>query len=132
VRLAIKGKVYDAVVVEELTLKNMLLFEKQTAEFGLPLTWDQVIAWHAEIDALPPAEQASHPRLMTLTACSIWAARVAAGEPVTFEEAIDIPAAAITVLPDPEDHKPKATAGKAPARKATGQRGRSPAKAARG
>jgi len=123
-KFAIAGKVYDVVDVKQLSMKDMLLFEQQTEAMGRRLTWADVTRWRNELEALPDDKaRGEHPDSLWLTAVSVWAARRASGEDVTFEQAVDFPAADIKFIATPADRKPKkAAAGKAPARKATGQR----------
>jgi hypothetical protein len=123
VKFVIEGKVYDAVDVNKIKMKDMLLFEVQTADFGRRITWEDVLRWHTEVDILEAEKKdggRQHPEIMWLTAVAIWAARRAAGEDVTFDQAVDVAANDIKQLPDPGDHKKPAASGKAKPRKATG------------
>lgn len=125
-RFLIEGRRYDAVDISRLTMKDMLQFEQQTAELGRRLTWADVTRWYNEMAAMPTdAAREKHPEVLWLTAVSIWAARNAAGEALTFEQAIDIPASDIKILPDTEDHQKPA--GKAKPRKASGAAVKHPA-----
>lgn len=99
-------KVYDGGALDELSLKLILQLEKETAEFGRPLNISDVQSMSNSVQALKTdAERAAHPDVMWLTAISIWAARKIAGDQVTFDQAIDFPLTALTILPEPQDHK---------------------------
>lgn len=120
-RISIAGKVYDAADITNLSMKDILVFERETAEmFGAPLSWGEVEAWASEIEALPDDKQQLHQRFMLVNAVSLWATRRAAGDILTFSEALDTPMTQIVPVPETADHKPKvAQAGKARARKGT-------------
>lgn len=125
-RFAIAGKVYDAVEIDRLSMKDMLLFERQVHDaLDRKVTWDDVTRWQQEMaDLETDAEREKHPEILMMTAVAIWAARRAAGDPVTFDDAIQMPVADIKTLPDAQDHKKPAP--KAKARKASGPAAKSP------
>lgn len=121
-RFSIAGKVYSAADLDQIRLADILLFEEQTRDFGRALSWGQVNAWAAEIDALETDEQKhAHPGGLWLMAVTIWASRRLAGEPVTFEQAVNFPMAQLVPLPDPADHPAPAnpTRARTAARKAS-------------
>jgi hypothetical protein len=125
-KFSIAGRIYDAVDTQNLSMLDMLLFEQQTAEFGRPLTWAEVTTWHRELAELPTdAAREQHPAVLLVTAVSIWAARRAAGEKVTFSEAVDFPLSDMRIIPDPTDHAKPAGKAQKP-RKAGGAAVKSP------
>ena len=71
-----------------------------------------VVAFASEFQALDKAERENHPEVLFLTALTIWAARVTAGEELGLLDAVDIPAAAVRWIAEPSDKK-AAAAGKA-------------------
>lgn len=113
-KLKIGDKIYDTGVLDDLPLKFILQMEKQTADFGHPMTYPLIKAASDEINALKSDdEKKDHPEMIWLTAVGIWAARKLAGEDVTFDQAVDFPMSALTVLPEPGDHKkPNPTKGR--------------------
>lgn len=117
-KFAIKGKVYDATALEQVTLKDILIFERQAAEvMGRPVTWAEVGAWADELEKLSTdRERQEHPAVVWLTAITIWASRIAAGERLDFGDAIDFPVGDLTFLPEPQDHKPGSSPGNRRAR----------------
>lgn len=102
------GKVYETDVLDNISLRDLMVFNRQVADMGLPLTWADVERISAEMAELDEAEAARHPDAMVMTGVVIWASRRAAGDEVTFEEAVDIPLSEIVWLEAPKDHRPKA------------------------
>jgi hypothetical protein len=64
----------------------------------------------SEFQALDKAARENHPEALFLTALTIWAARVTAGEELGLLDAVDIPAASVHWIAEPTD---KAAPGKA-------------------
>jgi len=124
-RFRIGEKVYSQLSMDEISLKDMLLFNIQVAELGLPYTWADVQRIAKELDGLSDAQAGQHPDIMFATAVTIWISRRGAGEDLSFDEAISIPMSAITFVSEPKDHqagKAKGAKTSAP-RKASGQAG---------
>lgn len=113
-RIKIKDKIYDAASLNQVSLKDVLKFEQETEEFGHRLTWSEVQDMTSRVEAMSPEERGQSTEALWLTAVAVWATRRIAGEPVTFDQAIDFPAHELQLLPDPQDHKaPKAKGAKA-------------------
>lgn len=113
-KFKIGDKIYDGAAVDDLSLKMLLKLEKETTEFGHPLTHVDIARIAAELQELKTAkEQANHPDALWLTAVGVWAARNLAGEEVSFDQAVDFPMSALTFLPDPQDRKKPANPQKA-------------------
>lgn len=103
-RFQIDGKTYSTATLDEITLKDLLLFEVQARDLGLDVTWAQLQERAAALDT---ADEAAADRDgLLMMAATIWASRRMAGEDVTFGDAIDVPLASIVFLPPTEDHKP--------------------------
>jgi hypothetical protein len=113
-KFSIHGKVYDAADMDLVSLRDILLFEKQVKEFDDDITWEKVGKWAEEIDALKTdAEKLNHPSGIWIPAVMVWASRRIAGEDLTFGEAIDFPMKDLHYITEPQDKKPKANPTKA-------------------
>lgn len=105
-KLAIDGKVYDAADLDQLSLRDILMFEKESADMGRPMSWADIGVISTRIDALKTkAEKEADPGIVWMTAVTIWASRRLAGENITFEQAVDFPMRSLTFLPEPQDRK---------------------------
>lgn len=99
--------VYRLADLEDLSLRDHLVLEQQTADLGRRLDLPTIDAMNRSlIDCKDDAERRVHPDGPWVLAVCIWAARRKAGEDVTFEQAIDFPMKKLEYLPDPEDRKP--------------------------
>ena len=112
-RFRIGEKVYQTTALDEISLKDLVLFNGQAEEIGLSYRWHDVERLAQEFEELSEAEAEAHPDKLLLIAVTVWVARRAGGDVVTFGEAIDIPMARLEFLPDAEDKRPpKAKGGK--------------------
>ncbi len=119
-RFKINDKIYATSSLDELSLRDVTMFNSQAEDMGLRRKWSDVERVAQELAALPEDEAEQHPDKYLVLAVTVWATRRTAGEKVSFEEAIDVPMLNITLLPDPEDKKPgKPKARKGTAKKAT-------------
>lgn len=105
-RIKVNDKVYSSRTLDEISLKDLIRFNTEAAELGIPERWADIEQMVGEIDQLTEAEAAKHPGKLLLIGVMLWVARRAAGEDVTFAEAVDVPLAQVDFLPDPEDRKP--------------------------
>ena len=112
--LVIGDKHYPGVTVDELSLRHTLALQRELAVTNISSakTWADVRALLAEFQALDKAARENHPEALFLTALTIWAARVTAGEEMGLLDAVDIPAASVRWIAEPSDKK-AAAAGKA-------------------
>ena len=112
--LVIGDKKYPGVAVNELSIRHTLALQRELAVTNISSakTWADVRALLSEFQALDKAERENHPEVLFLTALTIWAARVTAGEELGLLDAVDIPAAAVRWIAEPSDKK-AAAAGKA-------------------
>lgn len=117
--LVIGDKKYPGVAVEELSIRHTLALQRELAVTNISSakTWADVRALLAEFKALDKAGRENHPEALFLTALTIWAARVTAGEEMGLLDAVDIPAASVKWIAEPSDKQP---AGKARPRRSTG------------
>lgn len=120
VRFRIGDRTYSTASLDEVSLRDVMLFQTQAADMGLTVSWADVEAAAVEMSALPQDEAGSHPQALLMLGVTVWAARRLAGEDVTFEEAVDFPMASMTFLDSPQDRKP----GKAKARKGKPRKGK--------
>ena len=112
--LVIGDKKYPGVAVSELSIRHSLALQRELAVTNISSakTWADVRALLAEFQALDKAGRENHPEALFLTAVTIWAARVTAGEEMGLLDAVDIPAASVRWIAEPSDKK-AAAAGKA-------------------
>ena len=120
-RFRLHGKLYSTAALDEISLKDLVLFNSQAEEIGMARKWSDVERAAFEVASMTPAEADLHPDKLLVIAVTIWASRRMAGDLVTFGEAIDFPVKDIEFLPATEDRKPGKRNGarKAPAKKAS-------------
>lgn len=113
-RFKIDGKVYDTASVDEISLRDVLMFNKQAADMGLPATWADVeriaaetaaLAEQAKADGKKPEDMAPHPDALLMFAVTVWASRRIAGDDVTLEQAVDVPMSSIEIVEGPKAPK---------------------------
>lgn len=112
-RFKLDGKVYSVGALEDVSLRDVMLFNTQAADMGLAATWADVERVSEEMSAADKDEAEKHPDALLMLGVTIWATRRIAGDEVTFGDAVDFPLSALVWLPDTEDRKP----GKGKARK---------------
>lgn len=125
--------VYVLPAMNEVPLKDVILFNTQAADMGLKVNWhdiEEAAQQMAVLDLVDPEGEApDHPLNHEVLAASLWAARRRAGEDVTLSDATDIRVSDLRWLPDPEDRKPgkskaakkgRRTSGLAAVRRAAG------------
>jgi len=117
--LVIGDKRYPGVAIEELSIRHTLALQRELAltNISSAQTWADVRRLVADFGAMKPEDRENHPEILFMTALTIWAARVTAGEELGLLEAVDIPAASVRWVAEPSDKKP---AGKAQPRRSTG------------
>lgn len=116
--LVIGTKHYPGVAVNELSIRHTLALQRELAVTNISSvkTWADVRALLAEFTKLSKDERENHPEALFLTAVTIWAARVTAGEELGLLDAVDIPAASVKWIAEPSDKKAaEAAEGKAQA-----------------
>jgi hypothetical protein len=106
-RFKIGTKVYETDVLDDISLRDLMVFNRQVADMGLSITWADIERISVEMSELDEKDAARHPEAMLMTGVVIWASRRSAGDDVTFEQAVDIPMSQIVWLETPKDHKPK-------------------------
>ena len=118
--LIIGDKKYPGVAVSELSIRHSLALQRELAVTNISgaKTWADVRALLAEFTTLSKAERENHPEALFLTAVTIWAARVTAGEEMGLLDAVDIPAASVRWVAEPSDKA--APVGKARPRRSPG------------
>jgi hypothetical protein len=120
-RFQLGDKIYTAAEIDLLTVKDVLVFEKEAADLGRPMKWGQIEAWALELNGyyqtiadekVSPAQRAEaeravkdHEGVLWVIAMTIWASRRLAGEAVTFDQAIDFPMRDLRWLPSTQDRK---------------------------
>jgi len=109
VRFKIDQKTYDTGSVDEISLRDVVLFNSQAADMGLPATWADVERIAGEM-AERTEKDGPHPEALLMFAVTVWAARRIAGEDVTLEQALDVPMTSIEIVEArkaPKDRQPK-------------------------
>ena len=105
---------YDMSSLDLLSLKDILLLEKETAELGNPLRWSDIQRMAQDAaDMKTDAERQANPDGMWVLAFTIWASRRVAGETLAFGDAIDFPMRDLTWIEEPQDRKKPAGPTKA-------------------
>ncbi|HEY1174790.1 MAG TPA: hypothetical protein VGF17_01430 [Phytomonospora sp.] len=106
-RIVIDGQVYEARTMDSLAIKHALAFDRECAEHGYPVRWVDVERIRSEIRALETdTERERHPEALLLTAVTVWASLLAAGQKVTFEDAISMPFERIAFIVDEPEPEP--------------------------
>lgn len=113
-RFMIDDRVYTSAALDEVSLRDMLLFEGQAKDIGLSLTWGEIEDLAQRVAGETDANNVSTQDGLTLTAATVWASRRAAGDDVTFGEAIDVPVNRIRFLRATEDHRPDPSKARKP------------------
>lgn len=117
-RFQIGETIYNTASLDELSLKDIVLFDSQAAEIGLDARWSDLEQAATDMAAMTGDEADRHPRKILVIAVTIWAARRMAGEQIKFGDAIDFPANSMRLLPEAGDKKPgKPKAAKKAAKK---------------
>jgi hypothetical protein len=110
-KFQLEDRIYDGTSIEDLSLRAMLDLERETESFGRKLRMPDIEAMAESLaECATDKDRSRHPDVLWLTAVTIWAARRAAGETLSFADAIDFPMSHLTFLPEPQDHKEKAKA----------------------
>lgn len=133
-RFRLRGKLYEMSSINEISLKDLLLFNTQAEELGIPERWADVELAALDMSAMKTAREGlTHPMRNVVIAVTVWISRRAAGEDLSFSDAIDFPLAEVEFLPDPGDRKAGPTKGaakKRPAKKGSKASGRAGGRAA--
>lgn len=108
-RFKIGDRIYTTAALDEISLKDLMLFNSQAADMGLDKTWADVERLGQALAEMTADEAGQHPDALFLTGVTIWASRRAAGDEVTFGEAIDIKLKDLEFLPSTKDHRPNPT-----------------------
>lgn len=123
--LVIGDKHYPRVAVDELSLRHTLALQRELAvtDISEAKTWADVRRMFEEFAAMSAAERENHPEVLFLTAVTIWATRVSAGERLSLLDAVDVPVKSVRWVTEPGDKvapagKARARKGAAPARQA--------------
>lgn len=118
--LVVDGKRYPVVHISKLKVKHALLLQQEIALNPMITScrsWEEIRKLWTQYARLPKDEQRTHAEGLFLTALTIWASRVTAGEDMTLMEAIDFPITDLRWVEEPGDRTPAAgsvEAGKAP------------------
>lgn len=100
-RIRIRGVDYEAASIEDITLRDTLVFEQQMAELGRRMSWPDLMKMVLRLAAIEdPAERGTDPDAMWSMAVTVWASMRKAGEQVTIAEAIDFPLSEIVFIDD--------------------------------
>lgn len=115
------GPIYRLDDIEELSLKDLLVLGVQTEELGRRIDMGVINEMKMRISKLTTDEERkADPDAAWLFAIALWAARIKAGEDLTFAESIDFPMSKLQLLKEPAD-RPKKTANPTRSRPASGR-----------
>jgi hypothetical protein len=126
-KLKLAGVLHTVPAYDEVPLKDVLLFDSQAEDLGIPERWvdvEEAAVYASQLD--PKNDQhaalawARGRQNRVLVAATIWLTLRHAGKDVTLSEATEITPSQIEFVDPPKDHRPK----KAAARKSTRTSGR--------
>lgn len=103
-RIQIGEKVYETTSINDVSLRDLMLFDSQARALGLDRTFHDIESTFNEIGDDDEAFDA-HPDKYLLVGVLVWIARRTAGEDVSFADAIDVPLSSIEFLGEPEPAK---------------------------
>ena len=110
--IKIQGTTYPVKSAAELSLLDLLTLERETRDLGRPLTMSVIAGMENSVQAAIREADGSeakrkarteHPESAWLLAVTLWASRKAAGDHVTFEEAISFPLSALEFVAEAGD-----------------------------
>lgn len=122
-RFKIGNKVYSTSALDEISLRDLVVFNTEVSELGIPYSWADVERIGTEMADMTEEEAKRHPDAMFITGVTIWASRRSAGDEVTFLEAIDVKLKDLQFLPSTEDKRPSGKARKKTGPKASARAG---------
>lgn len=102
-RFKIGDRIYSTAALDEISLRDLVVFNTEVAELGLPYTWADVERIGNEMADLEEEAAKQHPDAMFITGVTIWASRRAAGDQVSFLEAIDVKLKDLQFVPPKEE-----------------------------
>jgi glutathione S-transferase len=112
VKIQIGDTVYPVKSPDDLSVLDLLMLEQESAAVGRKLTMPVLKGMQESIDAAVASERTpaarkqareEHPESLWMFAITIWASRRAAGEHITFADAISFPMRELTPIPEPGD-----------------------------
>lgn len=107
-RIRVGEQTYTPAALDRISLRNLMRLEAETDALGRKMRWSDLRAIARTIGALPQDEAANHDDFPWFLGMLIWAARLEAGEEITFTDAIDFPLGDLEFIPDPGDEVKKA------------------------
>lgn len=131
-KLKIGERTYDAATLDRLTLREILRLEQETAALGRPMKWSEIREIVDAVEGMDLEDFDSYDEAPWVVALVVYAARLRAGENISFADAVDFPIGDLEMIFEetdteaaqqdprrarPADHLPAARASKrAPAR----------------
>jgi hypothetical protein len=107
-RFRVDGKTYRVDALDEISLKEMLLFDDQAEDMGLRARWADVEQATIELQGATAKDFASHPRNKLIISAAIWVARRLSGEEISLDAAVGVPFKNFEWIESPKDHAPSA------------------------
>lgn len=118
-RFRIGSEIFEFASASDVTLRDLLAVEKESAELGHPIHMGEIVRLSELFQTLTPQEARYHAESGWMLAITIWMSKIKklrdAGDfttRISLGDAIDFPLDLFEPLPDLEDRK--APAGKAP------------------
>lgn len=99
----LNGKHYDFAAITHLSILDAIEFDGESRRKGWGLAWADLLALSRDVTHAD--DVASHPGAYLLLGATVWASRKAAGEAVTFGEAVDFPLDQVQWVNPPRDHQ---------------------------
>lgn len=132
-RIKIGETIYSAAALDRISLRNLIKLEGETVELGKPMRWSDLRALVDRVSDLPPDELEGDDDFPWFLGMIVWAARLEAGEEITFSQAVDFPMGDLDVLADPGDEvseprprKARPASGRAAARRPSDRKAKAP------
>ena len=124
-RIKVGEETYRLAAWDELSIGDIVSFDDQCANAGLPFTWTKVrgvLSLLSELEEQAGEDEAKFSTLVEdypteaalQTLVLAWISCRAAKDRRSIGEIADLPPSAITIIPDPQDHKGKAPGAKKP------------------
>jgi len=124
VHFKIGDRTYTPAALDRISLRNLIKLEAETVELGRPLRWGELRAMADRVSSLPEEDVETDDDFPWFLGMLIWAARLEAGEIVTFSQAVDFPMGDLEMIPDegdddvmPSPRKARPGSGRAAARR---------------
>ena len=101
----IKDRLYDAAAIQSITLEQVMEFDREAKARNFGFSFADLEELNARLTKMTEQERRGDPGVLLILSLTIWASRMAAGEKVSYSEAIDVPMSDLLFVRDEEDKK---------------------------